>query len=143
MRELTTAGYDEVIASMEYTLVAEANIGSYQGDFLYLLKNEQGKYAYTSLSYGSCSVCDYIEGLVSDHDYNYQDPVVLAELTKWRDTINTDLTWVSARRMLWNLLDGERRYSWYGNSDDYKKFLRATIHALAEEANCMFLKELI
>jgi len=143
MRELKTLGYDEVIESMEYELIAQANIGSYQGDYLYLLKNEKGKYAFTSLSYGSCSVCDYIEGLAREHGYDYQSPEALMELTEYRDGIHNGLTWISAKRMLWAVLDGVRRMSWYGTGSDYLNFCRAAINALADEADVSLLKELI
>src|SRR5262245_55179095 len=70
MRDITSIGYHEVIRSMECEIVASECMGSYQGEYLYLLRNrETDQYGIVTLSYGSCSYCDYMEGLRGNYDF--------------------------------------------------------------------------
>ncbi len=56
--------YDSIVASAG-TVIKDWNIGYWQGDYVYLLKNGN-KFGFTVVGYGSCSYCDALEGCEND-----------------------------------------------------------------------------
>jgi hypothetical protein len=51
--------YDSLVASAG-TIIKDWNIGDWQGDYVYLLKNGD-KFGFSVVGYGSCSYCDALE----------------------------------------------------------------------------------
>jgi hypothetical protein len=51
--------YDSLVASAG-TIIKDWNIGDWQGDYVYLLKNGN-KFGFTVVGYGSCSYCDALQ----------------------------------------------------------------------------------
>ena len=47
-------------------IIIDVTLGEYQGDNMYVLK-QGDSYALLILGYGSCSYCDFMEGLYYDH----------------------------------------------------------------------------
>ena len=58
--------YDSLVASAG-TIIKDWNIGDWQGDYVYLLKNGD-KFGFTVVGYGSCSYCDALEGCDSQEE---------------------------------------------------------------------------
>lgn len=60
--------YDEIVATQGEVL-GDWVVGSWQGDYVYLLKNDD-RYAFTVIGYGSCSGCDALEACSNDEEFN-------------------------------------------------------------------------
>lgn len=60
-------GYLELVATMGVDVVKHETIGSYQGDYLLIVK-EGGSYGYLEFGYGSCSGCDALQACSSMED---------------------------------------------------------------------------
>ncbi len=56
--------YDSIVASAG-TIIKDWNIGDWQGDYVYLLKNGN-KFGFIVVGYGSCSYCDALESCEND-----------------------------------------------------------------------------
>ena len=60
--------YDQIVAT-QGEMLGNWTLGDWQGDYVYLLKNED-RYAFTVIGYGSCSGCDALEACESDEEFN-------------------------------------------------------------------------
>lgn len=56
-------GYDGIV-ELFGDIIAEYTLGSYQGEYVYVIRNHDTPdyFAYLSLSFGSCSLCDFLQG---------------------------------------------------------------------------------
>ena len=60
--------YDEIVAT-QGEILKDWVIGSWQGDYVYLLKNGE-KFGFIFIGYGSCSGCDVLQGCENDEEFN-------------------------------------------------------------------------
>ena len=59
--------YDEIVAT-QGEILKDWVIGDWQGDYVYLLKNNDW-YSLVVVGYGSCSGCDALEGCENDEEF--------------------------------------------------------------------------
>ena len=76
--------YAELINTMNITILVQENYGSYQGETLMLIRdnNDNQKHGIINFSWGSCTVCDMLKGCSS-----YE------ELEKIRDRLYSMIYW--------------------------------------------------
>jgi hypothetical protein len=60
--------YDEIVAT-QGEIIKDWVIASWQGDYVYLLKNNE-KFGFIVIGYGSCSGCDALQGCENDEEFN-------------------------------------------------------------------------
>ncbi|MEB0287206.1 hypothetical protein QN355_11640 [Cryobacterium sp. 10S3] len=61
-------GYGDMIAAVTDTeMIFQREIGSYQGEYIVVTRDESARYFFYIGSYGSCSGCDFLEG---ERDYD-------------------------------------------------------------------------
>ena len=59
--------YDDVVESFGYKYELALEMGSYEGDYVYLLSDGL-KRGFLMFGYGSCSGCDALEGCITPND---------------------------------------------------------------------------
>ena len=79
----TPSDYGELVESMEYEVLAQADDDDYQGDSLYLLRDGQ-RYGVLTFGWGSCSGCDALQACST-----------MTEATELRDELHQSITWGS------------------------------------------------
>lgn len=52
--------YDQIVRAFGHDVLVQSDIGSYQGETLWLLRSGD-RIGYLELSYGSCTVCDELQ----------------------------------------------------------------------------------
>lgn len=102
-------------------VVAKATSDDYQGELILLIEEEQG-YRLFGISYGSCSGCDYFQGLTSCKEVIDAVNVVYNNGTKFAEL---DEVWKYVNGNLWNK-------SWL--SEESKDFLNK-VQKLIQENN--------
>jgi len=102
--------YDSLVASAG-TIIKDWNIGSYQGDYVYLLKNGD-KFGFTVVGYGSCSYCDALESCDSQ-----------AEVDELKESIVKDIFWGTAEEVEAHAIK-EDANRWYYHEHEWKTIER-------------------
>ena len=70
-------GYDGIVGLFGEP-IAEYTLGTYQGEHVYIVRNLDAPdyFAYLSLSFGSCALCDFLDGCESvDEMSDYIDSI--------------------------------------------------------------------
>lgn len=108
----STPSYRELIDSMEYEVLKEEMLGSYQGDYLFFLKNGD-RYGLLCFGYGSCSGCDSLEACNSESD-----------VTSLRDSIHGDIKWFECKNDVLDFIEKTNTKAfkdwWYYDSEGQK-----------------------
>ena len=99
-------GYDEIV-SIQGEIVKDWIIGDWQGDYVYLLKNNDW-YSLVVVGYGSCSGCDALEACENNEEF---------ELLK--QSILNDIRWGSKQDILDQISDEEIN-RWYFHESEWK-----------------------
>lgn len=105
--------YGELVDSMEYEVICTEDIGSYQGDYLYFLKDSE-RYGLLVFGYGSCSGCDSLQGCSSED-----------EVTSLRNDIESNIKWFDSKESVIKFVTNteEKPFKdWYWNEEDADKF---------------------
>ena len=106
----TEDSYDSLVASAG-TIIKDWNIGSYQGDYVYLLKNGD-KFGFVVVGYGSCSYCDSLESCDSQ-----------AEVDELKESIVKDIFWGTAEEVeAYAIKEDANR--WYYHEHEWKTIKR-------------------
>jgi len=107
-----------LVESFEVEVVHEDQVGDYQGDDLFILRDGE-RYGFLSVGYGSCSGCDYLEGLGND----------LQKVTEYRDELWEDIEWKESRQEMIEFLETrDWDLQWYGRQA--KKFVADALQLL-------------
>jgi glycosyltransferase involved in cell wall biosynthesis len=102
--------YDSLVASAG-TIVKDWNIGDWQGDYVYLLKNGN-KFGFTVVGYGSCSYCDALQSCDSQ-----------AELDELKEEIIKGIFWGTAEEVeAYAIKEDANR--WYYHEHEWKTIKR-------------------
>ena len=102
--------YDSLVASAG-TIIKEWNIGDYQGDYVYLLKNGE-KIGFTVVGYGSCSVCDALQSCENQE-----------EVDILKKSIINDIFWGTAEEVEAYITNADAN-RWYFYEHDWKTIKR-------------------
>lgn len=106
-------------------VLADVDIGQYQGDTLVLLKGEDGRLGYLSFGWGSCSVCDALQACNTTEDIDELQQE-LWDSIKWHDTPASMLDWLKTH-------DWGGDWSWFGGES--KEFVDTAIAAVESIIN--------
>jgi glycosyltransferase involved in cell wall biosynthesis len=102
--------YDSLVASAG-TIIKDWNIGDWQGDYVYLLKNGD-KFGFTVVGYGSCSYCDALQSCDSQ-----------AEVDELKESIVKDIFWGTAKEVeAYAIKEDANR--WYYHEHEWKTIKR-------------------
>jgi hypothetical protein len=100
-------------------IVETQDIGFYQGDILFLLKDGE-KYGFLVQGYGSCSYCDALEGCGSYEDLQY-----LA------DSMEASVTWFDTAKEAYNYFLEWDKNDWYTyHKDEVEEFRQKVLKIL-------------
>lgn len=113
------------------TVRAFANLGSYQGDYVYLIQDGD-RWGTSIIGYGSCSGCDAYEAAEWDDEYALQDgrePTAVASL---RQDLQSNVRWFSSLDEARGYLLGDKRQlQWWGTyAEELDQFV-ATLEGLS------------
>ena len=82
--------YKELFQGLNAEIILIQEFGSYQGDYLYIFRAEEGRYyGFLNFSYGSCSACDSLLGCTS-----YED------LDTLRVSLINNIEWLSPMKLI-------------------------------------------
>jgi glycosyltransferase involved in cell wall biosynthesis len=102
--------YDSLVASAG-TIVKDWNIGDWQGDYVYLLKNGN-KFGFTVVGYGSCSYCDALQSCDNQE-----------EVDILKESIVKDIFWGTAEEVeAYAIKEDANR--WYHHDHEWKTIKR-------------------
>lgn len=119
--------YSELVSSMEYEELFYEDIGSYQGDYLYFLKDEDrssivandARYGLLVFGYGSCSGCDSLQACSNEK-----------EVVELRDRFASDIKWFASKKDVIKFInnkDTQPFKDWYWNDSEADKFLNQVL----------------
>lgn len=115
--------YSELVDSMEYEVLFHEDIGSYQGDYLYFLKDEDrssvlsddARYGLLVFGYGSCSGCDSLQACSNETD-----------VTDLRNNIHNNIKWFKSKQAVVKFInnkDTQPFKDWYWREDGADEFI--------------------
>lgn len=115
---LDAPDYEELIASMEYEVLWSQDFGRWQGDSIYILKDSD-KYGMLVFGWGSCTVCDALEGCDTYEDFEalrneFNDSI------KWHDTMQSLIDSLMVK-------DPDRVYEWWYFDDEATAAIREAV----------------
>ena len=105
--------YEELVDSMEYDVITKEDIGSYQGDYLYFLKDTD-RYGLLVFGYGSCSGCDSLQDCGNEED-----------VTSLRNDIESNIKWFDSKKAVIKFItntEDKPFKDWYWKEEDADKF---------------------
>lgn len=114
-------GYHELIESMGYEVIASEAIGSYQGDYLFLLTDEQ-RIGFLTFGYGSCSGCDSLQACDSAE-----------ETENLRESLHNGIFWGTKEEVIAHLKGRDQGNEWWMN-DHEGQVVRTKFIALLEDS---------
>ena len=129
--------YDAIVDSWGYETLLFKCCGSYQGDYVVLLR-DGNRYGFTTIGYGSCSGCDALEAL---SPYCYGDwsehqagncECDWSKVQSFADGLREDIKWGSASYLLEELGDDKLETQWYFYDSDIKKAIQEIRGILSE-----------
>lgn len=97
--------YDQIVAT-QGEMLGNWTLGDWQGDYVYLLQNED-KYAFTVIGYGSCSGCDALEGCENDEEFN-----------ELKDSIINGIVW-GTKQDVYDYINNQEANRWYFHEEDW------------------------
>ena len=113
------------------TVRAFANLGSYQGDYVYLIQDGD-RWGTAIIGYGSCSGCDAYEGAAWDDEIAVQDGKEPTAVDSLRRDLQSNVRWFdSLDEARQYLLGDERQLQWWGAyAEELDQFV-ATLEGLS------------
>jgi hypothetical protein len=109
-------GYDQIVA-LKGEIVKDWTLGYYQGDYVYLLKNDD-LYSLVVVGYGSCSGCDALEGCENDEDFEYL-----------KQSIINSIVFTSKEDLIKDLSNTESN-RWYFYEEDWEEVQKYALEIL-------------
>lgn len=103
--------YSDLVSSAG-TIIKEWDIGSWSGDEVYLLK-KGNKFGFVVVGYGSCSVCDALQGCASQEDVDE----LKAEILR-------GIFWGTAEEVEAYAINEDYANRWYFHEHDWKTIKR-------------------
>ena len=123
--------YDALVGSIG-SIVDQEDIGSYQGDILYLIRDGE-RWGIVCVGYGSCSGCDALQACST-----------LGDVGQLRDSISNGVRWADdAEGMLELLEDTDWRAQWYSEEEGTKTFIERCKARMIEEGASYNVEELL
>lgn len=109
--------YDEIVAT-QGEILKDWVIGSYQGDYVYLVKKDD-KYAFTVIGYGSCSGCDALEACGNDEEFN-----------ALKEDIVSGIVW-GTKQDVYDYVSNQEANRWYFHEEDWVGIRKDILEILA------------
>lgn len=99
------AGYEGLIESFEVEVLLVEEVGDWQGDSLYLLR-DQDRYGILVFGWGSCSGCDAFEAAAYSEE----------SLTELRDELWASVQWFTREEVVKYAQGKDVSLEWYGQT---------------------------
>lgn len=116
-----------VLEACQGKVVADVNIGDYQGEEHFLVKKGD-QYAHIVTGYGSCSYCDTLQAICDQRD-NWEG------LAQFVNETSDSIVWKLRDEMIEFVKSHDFKGSWYGSDtfawEQFKKETLEALHATA------------
>jgi len=133
--------YEAIIDSWGYEVKHCDMTGSYQGDYLASLYDDnEKKWGFLVVGYGSCSGCDTLEAISPscwhyNHDTGKEEPCNgrcdWSEVKKFSDELKQSVYWDYGPRLAEFLADEERQeLQWYWHDEEIRNVLLKFIQTI-------------
>lgn len=109
--------YDDIVAT-QGEVIKDWVIGQWQGDYVYLLKNND-LYSIVIIGYGSCSGCDAWEACENDEEFE-----------ELKQSVLNRIVWGSKQDIIDELNDKEMN-RWYVHDEEWKEVREEILELLA------------
>ena len=114
--------YDDLVREALGEWVSKATFGSYQGDYLYIFRNND-QVGYLVVGYGSCSACDWLQGLVGYSRWDERSVEdrneLRSELDRMVARLKTEVRWFDSADELIDSVWGDANY-WFTHERDFQ-----------------------
>lgn len=114
-------GYEDIVKSWGYEVLAFETFGSYQGDHLALLRGPMG-HGLLVMGYGSCSGCDHLQGIAPWNDSDDWSPVL-----DFAAQLHNSIEWRPDAERLRDYIDENPEKSWWSYDDAIARWLDANL----------------
>lgn len=124
---LPTPNYENLLEAAGLTVVTSEYFGSYQGDAIAIVKDEQGREGISVWGYGSCSGCDHLQSIEPLGAYSKKDQLAAdwSEMNAYADEMRQNVRWAEsdgvaglARQLL------SERSEWYTFENEMSDYLK-------------------
>lgn len=122
--------YKQIVRSWGYEVVAFEAFGSYQGDYLALLRGPEGV-GLIVFGYGSCSGCDELEAINPWDEEDDWQPVV-----DFADNLRTRIHWEADDNALAGWVDRHPENHWWSYEDGIARWLNANLKTSLDVEVC-------
>lgn len=106
----SSISYEDIIDTLCDEILVFEEIGSYQGDFLILMRkgNELG---FVSVGYGSCSYCDPLEDCLDSYSFENK----IENLFEFRNDISSQVVWLPYDKMKDYIMNKDFKLEYYSH----------------------------
>ena len=115
--------YQSLVESYGYEILTSISLGSYQGDMLMIVGNNNRQYALFVTGYGSCSGCDALCAC----DVYDDDQKTIKNLEKLRENMCSGIIFSTPNELIEKLDTKDWAGEYYGGSTDsaeFREFIR-------------------
>ena len=114
-------GYEELIKSCDVEIVSSLRMGSYQGDLIMIVKQEN-KFGLFTTGYGSCSGCDALAAAEEN----------LKKLDNLRNSLYKKIIWKDITQFIKYLREKDWTLEYYYDEEKLPEFIRKKIEGTDE-----------
>lgn len=120
--------YDDLVEEFGHEIVLSERLGDYQGDYLFLLY-ANGAYGFLVQGYGSCSMCDVLEGIEMDTN---SDAEYEREVEELKSAMHNSIVWYPAEQMIDYLSNDAEGFFLYESA--WESFCKESVQKIRERA---------
>jgi hypothetical protein len=108
--------YHDLVESMGVKILEHETFGSYQGDIVYLVEDENKNPGILIIGYGSCSGCDALEAAMP---YKVEVESDLEDVISLRDSLKNNIVWKKPQENFLETIVGlaQENYWWLSDSE--------------------------
>jgi hypothetical protein len=121
--------YRDLVEYTGLTVLAEQEFGSYQGDLVFIVRDDDGRTGAVVVGYGSCTGCDALQDVTWDDDWDKPAAQAIADNERTQD-----LAWSIRRDVKWGTADELRAaldsdLEWYRHEEGFAAALDKALEA--------------
>lgn len=129
LTKIENIDYSLLITSYGLEIISLLEMGSYQGDLLFLVRNDSGLFGIAATGYGSCSGCDALMGCLGyNFDYGKKQHILNKQQKKELEEVREDLCgriiWYSAEEMVEYLNTKDWNLEFYGREKELMPWVK-------------------
>ena len=118
--------YEDLLEATGLSVERCQYFGSYQGDAMAVVADEQGRKGITVWGYGSCSGCDHLEA-ITPHNWD-GTPLDYSKVNAYADEMRAEVKWADEGQTVADLASttlSDKPNYWYANDDEMREWLLA------------------